>query len=99
MKKNPASKYIRSWNLCLELDLAITFWVVLLMMSFEDLILIFYMWVPKKAIVGAMKKMIEFKQHFATTFIHLTKTNMVLVYRSTFCILGRACSSLVKIKM
>ena len=48
MKKNPASKYIRSWNLCLELDLAITFWVVLLMMSFEDLILIFYKWVPKK---------------------------------------------------
>ena len=47
-KKNPTSKYIRSWNLRSKLDLAITFWVVLLMISYEDPI-----WY---SIVGYLKK-------------------------------------------
>ena len=55
MKRNPTLKYLRSWNLCPKLDLAITFWAVLLMTSFEDLILIFYTWVPNTLIEGNMK--------------------------------------------
>ena len=39
-----------------------------------------------------MKKF-QFKQHFVATFRHLTKTNMVLVYRSTiFGPLYHACT-------
>jgi len=59
--------------------LAIIFWVVLLMISFEDLTWIFYIWVSNTTIEDTMKK-IQFKQHFATTFKLLTKKVMVLVY-------------------
>ena len=34
--------------------LAITFWAILLMISFEDLILIFYIWVPNTTVKGTM---------------------------------------------
>ena len=40
--------------------------------NFADLILIFYILVPNTTIEGTMKE-IKFKQHFATTFRHLTK--------------------------
>ena len=82
-KKNPTSKYIRSWNLRPRSDLASTFWAILLMIGFEDLILIFHIWVPNIAIESTMKKF-QFKQHFATTFRHLTNTIVVLVYQSIF---------------
>ena len=54
-KKNPTSKYLSSWNLRLKLDLAIIFWAILLMINFEDLMLIFYIWVPNTTIECAMK--------------------------------------------
>ena len=56
MEKNPTLKYLKSWNLHPKPDLAITFWVVLLIISFEDLILIFYIWVPNTTIKDFMRK-------------------------------------------
>ena len=35
-------------------NLAITFWAILLIIKFEDLILIFYIWVPNTKIEGAI---------------------------------------------
>ena len=83
MKVNPTSKYLRSWNLCPKPNLAITFWAICLIINFEDLILIFYSWVPNTTIEGTVKK-IQFKQHFATTFRRLTKNILVLVDMSIF---------------
>jgi hypothetical protein len=37
------------------------------MISFEDHILIFFIWAPNITIEGTMEK-IQFKQHFATNF-------------------------------
>ena len=34
-ENNPTSKYLRSWNLQLKLDLARTFWEILLIISLE----------------------------------------------------------------
>ena len=50
-----SSKYLRSWNLHPKPNLAIIFWVVFLMISFEDIMLIFYVWVSNTTIEGAMK--------------------------------------------
>ena len=55
-KKIPTSKYVRSWNLHPKPNLATTFWALLLIISFEDLVLVFYIWVPNTTIKGAMKK-------------------------------------------
>ena len=52
---NPTSKHLRLWNLSLKPDLAIIFWVALLMISFEDLILILCNWVPNTTTEGATK--------------------------------------------
>ena len=41
MEKKKASKFLRSWNLRPNLDLAITFSALFLVIFFEDLILIF----------------------------------------------------------
>jgi len=60
-----------------------TIWAILLMISFEDLILIFHVWVPNTPTEGGMKKQIHFKQHFATTFRRLTRKFMISVYQST----------------
>ena len=43
--------------------IAITFWIVFLMISFEDLIFIFYIWMPNTTIEGTKKKN-QFKKHF-----------------------------------
>ena len=61
MERNSNFKIPKVMNLCPELELAFTFWAVLIMMSFEDLILIFYIWVPNTSIEGTMKKYIWFK--------------------------------------
>ena len=50
MKKNPSSKYLRSWNLHSKLYLVSCFYALLLMIGFEDLILIFYICVPNSTI-------------------------------------------------
>ena len=55
------------------------------MMTSEDLILIFYIWVRKTTIEGTKKK-IQFKQHFATTFTRLTQKIMILAYMNTFSV-------------
>ena len=52
MRKNPTLKYLRSWNLHSKLYLAIIFWAILLMISFENLILIFYIWIPNTTMEG-----------------------------------------------
>ena len=54
-EKNPYLKYLKLWNLRPKPDLAITFWAVFLMISFEDFILIFYIYVPSKKIESTMK--------------------------------------------
>ena len=79
-----------------KLGLDITFWAMLLITTFEDLILIFYIWVPNARTEGIMDKKIWFKQHFASTFRCLTHQSMVLMYRSTFpytwpCLLPKIC--------
>ena len=60
-EENPTSKYLRSWNLPSKPYLAVTFWAILLMISFEDLILIFYIWVPNTTIEGIMKSLMWVK--------------------------------------
>ena len=45
------------------------------MVSFEDLILIIHIWVPKTTIDGIMKKS-QFKQDLATTFRRLTQNKI-----------------------
>ena len=81
-KKNSSSKYLRSWNLRSKLYLVSCFYTSLLMIGFEDLILIYYIWVPNLTIEAIMKK-INFKQHFATTYRPLTKKTTAFAYRST----------------
>ena len=54
------------------------------MISFEDLILIFYIWVPDTTIEGTMKKKSNLNNTFVTTIMHLTINFMVLVDRSFF---------------
>jgi hypothetical protein len=49
-----------------------TFWAILLLMYFKDLIWIFHTWVFNTTIEDTMGKN-QFKLHFATTFTHLTK--------------------------
>ena len=49
------------------------------MISFEDLVLIFYICIPNTKIKDTMEK-IQFKQHITTTFRCLTKKIMVLLY-------------------
>ena len=75
MKKKSNFKYLRSWNLHPKLQLAIAFWAVLLMITFEDLILIFYIWVPNTTIEGSTNIIViiiiiiiknQLKHYFAT---------------------------------
>ena len=54
-EKKSNFKYLRAWNLCPKLELVITFWAVLLVISFEDFTLIFYIWVPDTTIKGGIK--------------------------------------------
>ena len=46
MKKKSNFKYLRLWNPQPKPDIVITFWAILLMVSFEYLISIFYIWIP-----------------------------------------------------
>ena len=82
-KKNPTSKYLRWWNLSPKPNLVITFWAILLMIIFEELILIFYIWVPKTLLLllGVWPKNYGFSilEHF-------------------LCILDHACSLTYKSK-
>ena len=57
---------IQVLNLHLKSYLVITFWAIFLLIIFEDLILIFHIWVHNTTIEGAMKN-IQFKQYFATS--------------------------------
>ena len=52
------------------------------MIGLEDLILIFYIWVPSLAMEVIMKNN-QFKQHIATIYRRLSKTTTAFVYRST----------------
>ena len=56
--------------------LAIITLVVFWMVSHEDLILIFHIWVRNTTIEGTMKKKL-FWQHFATTSKRLTQKMMI----------------------
>ena len=79
VEKNSSSKYLRSWNFRSKLYLVSCFYASLLMLGFEDLIVIFYIWVPNLAI-EVIVKIINFKQHFSTIYRPLTKKNY------SFCI-------------
>ena len=48
-------KILRSWNLRWKLHLVSCFYTSLLMIGFEDLILIFYIWIPNLTIEVIMK--------------------------------------------
>ena len=63
--------------------LLIHFWTLFLMISFEDVILVFYIWVLNTTIEVNIT-FFQYTQHFVTTFRHLTKKIMVLRYRSSF---------------
>jgi hypothetical protein len=58
IKKIPISNYSRSWNLRSKLYLVNCFYASLLMISFEDLILIFCIWVHNLTIEVIVKKYI-----------------------------------------
>ena len=53
-KQNPTFKYLRSWTAHLDPLWVITFWAIFLKISFKDLILILYIWVPNTTIEGTM---------------------------------------------
>ena len=53
------------------------------MISFEDLILILYTWVPSATIGGNMKNL-HFKQHFVIICRILNQKIMVSIYQSIF---------------
>ena len=80
VKKKSCLKYLRSWNLRSKLYLVSCFYASLLMICFEDLILILYIWVPNLTI-EVIIKIINFEQHFATR--PLTTKTMAFVYQST----------------
>ena len=85
MREILTSKYLRSWNLHPESNLAITFGAILLMISFEDLILIFFIWVPITTIEGTLEKSNISKTLPLLLGVQLKTLSvfMVLVYRST----------------
>ena len=55
------------------------------MISFEDLIVIVYIWVPNTTMEGIIKKM-QFKQHFALLLGIWPTKNMILIYWSIFSV-------------
>ena len=55
METNFKFKILRSWNLRWKLRLVSCFYTSLLMIGFEDLILIFYIWIPNLTIEVIMK--------------------------------------------
>ena len=68
-EKKSNFKYLRSWNLRSKLDSTICFWASLVMISIEDLNLIFYIWLSNTNRGHHEKKRKSpFKQHFATSY-------------------------------
>ena len=55
MEKKIKFKIVKVMNLHPKLDLVMCFWALLLMISFEDLILVFYIWVLNTTIQVSMK--------------------------------------------
>ena len=84
-QKIPTSNCLTLWALRSKPVLVINYWAILLILSFEVLILIFYAWVLDTIIEGAIKN-IQFNKLLATTFRCLTIKTMVLVHRSTFSV-------------
>ena len=82
-KENPTSNYFSSRNICPKLELAITFWAVFLMISCEDIILIFYIWILNTTMEGTMK-ISNLTDILLLLFGHLTKKCMFLVYIKAF---------------
>lgn len=78
-KQSPTPKEVRSWNLCPRAYWIICCWTSFLMMSFEDLNLIFYIEYFDRRIEVIMKINPQFKQYFVTNFMPLTQTNMILI--------------------
>ena len=58
-EKIPSSQYLRLWNLHSKLYLVSCFYASRLMIGFEDLILIFYIWAPNLKIKVIMKNNIS----------------------------------------
>ena len=88
MKKIPTWKY-----LCPKQDLTTTFWAILLMVIFEDLILVSYIWVPNTTIESIMVKQSNLNNTLLLFWGIWPLTFMVLIYQSIFFrILDRACS-------
>ena len=85
MKNNPSSNFFKVMKYMFKLYLINCFYTSLLMIGFEDLILILYIWVTNLT-TKVIMKIIYFKQHFATTYRRLTKKIMAFVYRSIFLV-------------
>jgi hypothetical protein len=80
-------------DLRLKLDLLIGFLGITFDDRFKDLILMIYTWVFKITIDVAMKKIIQLKQHFATTFRCLTqKKNGFSILEHFYRTLDHACT-------
>jgi hypothetical protein len=71
-----------------------SFWASLLMIRFEDLNLIFYVWVFNTTIEVIMKKknQTNLNNKFSMTFRSLTHKIMVFVYRNTLFLSTLPCS-------
>ena len=82
VKKDSNSKYLRSWYLCSKLYLLSYFYASLLMIYFEDPILIFYIWVPN-LIIEVIMKIDQIQRTYCTTYKPLTKKSKAFVCRST----------------
>ena len=77
-KKNPTSKYFRSWKLCPKPNLAITFWAILLTTCFWRAHFHILDFSTSHNNREHHEKKSQFKQHFATIFVRLTKP---IIYR------------------
>jgi hypothetical protein len=84
-KKNLSSKYLSSWKLRSKLHLVSAFTHHFWLIGFEDLILIFCIWVPNLTIKVIMKNYI-FKKYSAIIYRRLTEKIMVFLYWNTFLV-------------
>ena len=83
--RNPTSKYLRSWNLHSKFNLISYFYASLLIICFEVLILIFYIWISNLTIEVIMRYNL-FQTTFCYSYRHLIKKTMAFVYWSTFLV-------------
>ena len=86
VEKKTSSKEWRPWNLRPKPCLAICFWALLLMISFEDLILAFYIWVLN-TMKEVSKNCSQFKHHISIIILFLNIWQKKLWFKDTVALL------------